>query len=150
VNSDRDSEFKPATGGEFDGALDRAEALLSALHVMRRAVGRIRIGQVGSAVAALLASAALLSSGADVGAVVAAVVLGVFLAAVLSASLQLLLIEPLMPRIRRDERAMIELVDTLRELFPHLARREKWSELRRYLVRTRLEQFPVGAKDVTR
>ncbi|WP_433830666.1 hypothetical protein ACQP2E_11450 [Actinoplanes sp. CA-015351] len=153
MTSERDSESALTTGEEFDEALDRAELLLRGIQEMRLAVARIRLGQFSVAAGGALAGGLLAAAGvvADVIAVggFLTVLTGILVGALLS-FLRVFLVGPLLPRIRRDERTMIELVDTLRELFPHLSRREQWSDLRRYLVRTRLEQFPVGAKDVTR
>ncbi len=146
--SGRGSESERTSGVEFEQALDRAELLLGGVREMRSSIRRLTVTQistvgVASVVVVIVLTVDRLSAALALAlALMAAIATVVFMLAV-----QIMLVRPLRPQIRRDERAMIELVDMLRELTPHLSRREQWSDVRRLLVRTRLERFPVGVKD---
>lgn len=140
----RDSEAEQTTTAEFDEALDHAERLLRAVRDLRRAISRLRLVEIAAAAVWVLACALVLTGPASSrnGALFVAVAVITYGCVVLA--VESIGVRPLVPRIRRDERTMIELVDTLRELSPHLARREGWSDMRLLLVRTRLGQFSVG------
>ncbi|WP_030440274.1 hypothetical protein [Actinoplanes subtropicus] len=139
----RDSETEQTTTAEFDAALAHAERLLGTVRDLRRAISRLRLAEIAAAAAWVLACA-LVRTGSASSRTDALLVVAVITYAGLALAVETLGVRPLVPRIRRDERSMIELVDTLRELSPHLARREGWSGMRQNLVRTRLGQFPIG------
>ncbi|MER6023816.1 hypothetical protein [Streptomyces anulatus] len=50
---------------------------------------------------------------------------------------------PLNRRFVEEERAMIEEVNRMRELFTHVAERDRWEERLKASVRERLSRFPV-------
>ncbi|SCE63242.1 hypothetical protein GA0115261_118691, partial [Streptomyces sp. OspMP-M43] len=50
---------------------------------------------------------------------------------------------PLKRRFVAEEQAMIEEVNRMRELFTHIAERDRWEERLKRSVRERLSRFPV-------
>ena len=147
----RDSEPEQTTAAEFDEALNHAERLLRTVRELRQTVSRLRVVQATATAVWILAGAVFLTRAATspTEAVLFVVATALALAGIVL-GVESLTIRPLMPRIRREERTMIELVDMLRELSSHLARREGWSDMRRFLVRIRLEQFSVGVSEDSR
>ncbi|MEW2060723.1 hypothetical protein AB0899_08095 [Streptomyces sp. NPDC007002] len=125
-------------------ATERRLAGLQALTARRRRVRRPRIASAALAVLipAVLVSAA--ATGDGPGGVLLAVGLTVAVLSLAACVALLLLIErPLNRRMAVEEHAMIEEVNRMRELFTHVAERDRWEERLRRSVRERLSRFPV-------
>ncbi|MEU5370234.1 hypothetical protein ABZ362_14830 [Streptomyces sp. NPDC005951] len=125
-------------------AAERRLAGLRALTARRRRVRRPRIASAALAVSipAVLALAA--ATGAGPGGVLLAVGLTVAVLSLAACVAILLLVErPLNRRFAVEEHAMIEEVNRMRELFTHVAERDRWEERLKGSVRERLSRFPV-------
>ncbi|MFJ8254252.1 hypothetical protein [Streptomyces sp. NPDC094466] len=134
-------------GAAFLRMLAAAERRLAAVHALsarRRRVRRPRIATASLAalIPAVLAVAA--ATGGGPGGVLVAVGLtaaGLSLAACVA--LLLRIERPLNRRFAEEERTMIEDVNRMRELFTHIAERDRWEERLKRSVRERLSRFPV-------
>ncbi|MFF8962980.1 hypothetical protein ACF1BK_09530 [Streptomyces globisporus] len=125
-------------------AAERRLAGLRALTARRRRVRRPRIASAALAVLipAVLALAA--ATGDGPGGVLLAVGLTVAVLSLAACAALLLLVErPLNRRFAVEEHAMIEEVNRMRELFTHVAERDRWEERLKGSVRERLSRFPV-------
>ncbi|MFD4128487.1 hypothetical protein ACFXKK_34450 [Streptomyces globisporus] len=125
-------------------AAERRLAGLRALTARRRRVRRPRIASAALAVLipAVLALAA--ATGDGPGGVLLAVGLTVAVLSLGACAALLLLVErPLNRRFAVEEHAMIEEVNRMRELFTHVAERDRWEERLKGSVRERLSRFPV-------
>lgn len=125
-------------------AAERRLAAVQALSARRRRVRRPRIATASLAalIPAVLAVAA--ATGGGLGGVLVAVGLtaaGLSLAACVA--LLLRIERPLNRRFAEEERTMIEDVNRMRELFTHIAERDRWEERLKRSVRERLSRFPV-------
>lgn len=138
-------EGRPASGADFDEALQVAERLLAGVDNGRHRVGVARVMQALLFLVSTLAvvAAAIFSTIA----VTALVAIAVWIAACLAfVATHALLVAPLAARVLRDERAMIEIITVLRELHPHLAEREGWSSIRDRFARERISRFPIAER----
>ncbi|MFD8406900.1 MULTISPECIES: hypothetical protein [Streptomyces] len=134
-------------GAAFLRTLAAAERRLSAVQALsarRRRVRRPRIatGSLAVLIPAVLALAAATGGGpggvlVGVGLVVAALSLAACVALLLRIE------RPLNRRFVEEERTMIEEVNRMRELFTHVAERDRWEERLKSSVRERLSRFPV-------
>ncbi|MFI1226758.1 MULTISPECIES: hypothetical protein [unclassified Streptomyces] len=127
-------------------AAERRLAGVQALSARQRRVRRPRIASVALAVLipAVLALAA--ATGDGPGGVLLVVGLAVAVLSLGACVALLLLIErPLNRRFAEEEHAMIEEVNRMRELFTHVAERDRWEERLKRSVRERLSRFPVEA-----
>ncbi|MFD8441224.1 hypothetical protein ACFV11_01265 [Streptomyces globisporus] len=125
-------------------AAERRLAVLRALTARRRRVRRPRIASAALAVLipAVLALAA--ATGDGPGGVLLAVGLSIAVLSLAACAALLLLVErPLNRRFAVEEHAMIEEVNRMRELFTHVAERDRWEERLKGSVRERLSRFPV-------
>ncbi|CAH9416484.1 hypothetical protein AMK14_20635 [Streptomyces sp. TSRI0445] len=125
-------------------AAERRLAVLRALTARRRRVRRPRIASAALAVLipAVLALAA--ATGDGPGGVLLAVGLSLAVLSLAACAALLLLVErPLNRRFAVEEHAMIEEVNRMRELFTHVAERDRWEERLKGSVRERLSRFPV-------
>ncbi|WP_098021872.1 hypothetical protein, partial [Streptomyces sp. wa1071] len=117
---------------------------VQALSARRRQVRRPRIttGSLAVLIPGVLALAAATGGGpggvlVGVGLVVAALSLAACVALLLRIE------RPLNRRFVEEERTMIEEVNRMRELFTHVAERDRWEERLKRSVRERLSRFPV-------
>jgi hypothetical protein len=139
----------PTSGEDFDEALVRAEILLD--HVDR---GHLRARTVQSISVTLILAVTFgvaLAIGANhLGALSAASLsLVAAVIAVLGAGcLTTLVLHPIAKQVRRDERAMIEIIGILRELMELVARNENWSTAHQQIARTRIARFPIGPRGI--
>jgi hypothetical protein len=134
-------------GAAFLRTLAAAERRLAGLWALRDRQRRVRRPRIASASLALLIPAVLAltaATGDGPGGVLVAAGLTVS-ALSLGACLALLLrIErPLNRRFAKEEHAMIEEVNRMRELFTDVAERDRWEERLKRSVRERLSRFPV-------
>ncbi|MEI5036461.1 hypothetical protein RB201_38750 [Streptomyces sp. S1A(2023)] len=125
-------------------AAERRLAGVRALSARRRRVRRPRIASASLAVLipGFLAVAAAMGDGP--GSLLVAVGLAVAALSLAACVTLLLRIErPLNRRFMEERRAVIEEVNRMRELFPHVAERDRWEERLKRSVRERLSRFPV-------
>ncbi|WP_163509491.1 hypothetical protein [Fodinicola acaciae] len=134
------SDARPASGADFDEALQVAERLLAGVDHGRHRVGVARVLQTLVLLIGILAVVSLTPVSLTYAVLTGLAALLAFLAA------HLLLVRPLGARVLRDERAMIEIITVLRELHPHLAEREGWSSLRDRFARERISRFPIAER----
>lgn len=136
-------EARAITGAEFEHALEKAEHLLAAVD---RNAGRVRAAYAWLSVAVVGLSAPLfplLSLGASTGfGYVGMSLAGIVLAAFLFTGH----VAKLRTEERRDERAMFEMIDILRELLPDVAEKERWGPARYKITVARVSRFPVGRR----
>lgn len=133
------------TGAEFDEALGRAERLLDSFD---RIGARARVSSVlvaGSALAAFLLLALIVATGLPAAAAVAVAVVGVAGEGLTIVAI-LRHVRALHAMARRDERAMLEVVDMLRELLPDIAKEEGWGPARVQIAAARVSRFPIGRR----
>ncbi|MEU3053198.1 hypothetical protein [Streptomyces griseus] len=134
-------------GAAFLRTLTAAERRLAGVQALRARLRRVRRPRIASAALAVLIPVVLAlaaATGDGPGGVL--VVVGLAVAALsLAACVALLLrIErPLNRRFAQEERAMVEEVNRMRELFTHVAERDRWEERLKQSVRERLSRFPV-------
>ncbi|KUL37487.1 hypothetical protein ADL22_21240 [Streptomyces sp. NRRL F-4489] len=137
----------PDHGPAFLRTLERAEERLAAVRALRARLRRIHRLQAAAAAVALLAPAVPLAGaggpggGRDVWIAVALLTTAAALAVLLG--LWSACARPSRRRLAAQERAMLADVNRLRELFAHVARREKWDASRTRSVRERLSRFPI-------
>lgn len=125
-------------------AAERRLAGVQALSARRRRVRRPRIATALLAVLILAVLAVAAATGGGPGGGLVAVGLtaaGLSLAACVA--LLLRIERPLNRRFAEEERTMIEEVNRMRELFTHVAERDRWEERLKRSVRERLSRFPV-------
>ncbi|WNF30916.1 hypothetical protein RI138_31035 [Streptomyces sp. C11-1] len=125
-------------------AAERRLAAVQALSARRRRVRRPRIA--AASLAALIPAVLLLAAAAGDGPGGAAVAVGLAVAALALAAyiaLGLMIERPLGRRMAQEEHTMIEEVNRMRELFTHIAERERWEARLTRSVRERLSRFPV-------
>ncbi|MEV6449728.1 hypothetical protein AB0M75_00300 [Streptomyces anulatus] len=125
-------------------AAERRLAAVQALSARRRRVRRPRIatGSLAVLLPGVLALAA--ATGGGPGGLLVGVGLAVAALSLAACVALLLRIErPLNRRFVEEERAMIEEVNRMRELFTHVAERDRWEERLKASVRERLSRFPV-------
>ncbi|MFH8871779.1 hypothetical protein ACIBCC_24120 [Streptomyces griseus] len=123
---------------------ERRLAGVQALGARRRRVRRPRIASASLAalIPGVLAVAAV--AGGGPGSLLVAVGLSVAALSLAACVTLLLRIErPLKRRFVAEEQAMIEEVNRMRELFTHIAERDRWEERLKRSVRERLSRFPV-------
>ena len=132
---------------DFEIALAQAEALLRNVDQGRARVRLVQSLSVGIPLAVAVAlTLAIGAGGSDATtATVLAAVCAAF-TAVFVGWLQAFVLIPAGRKVRRDERAMIEIIDVLDELVGTVADREGWSTSRKHLARTRIARFPIGAR----
>ncbi|MFF2860977.1 hypothetical protein ACFVSX_13870 [Streptomyces rubiginosohelvolus] len=134
-------------GAAFLRMLTAAERRLAGLRALTARRRRVRRPRIASAVLAVLIPALLASAAATgdgPGGVLLAVGLSVAVLSLAACAALLLLVErPLNRRFAVEEHAMIEEVNRLRELFTHVAERDRWEERLKGSVRERLSRFPV-------
>ncbi|TSB31454.1 hypothetical protein FNJ62_06115 [Streptomyces benahoarensis] len=134
-------------GPAFLRALDRAEERLAAVRSVHARLRHFRRLQAAAAVVALLAPTVPLWGVTKVGGSHGTWILVSLLTAV--AALAALLTvrvacaRPSRLRMTEEERAMLEDVNRLRELFAHVAEREQWDGSLTRSVRQRLSRFPI-------
>jgi hypothetical protein len=134
-------EARAITGAEFEHALEKAEHLLAAVD-RNAARARAASAWLAVAVVALVVPVfPLLSMGTGYG-YVGVVVAGAALAFVLFSGH----VAKLRTEERRDERAMFEVVDILRELLSDVAEKERWGPARYKITMARVSRFPVGRR----
>ena len=119
--------------------IDRADRLLAD----RR--GLVVVGAVYGGVLAVVFSVLPVSGVSRLALVLVAIVA---VAAVLAVGR--VTVRPLRDERARDERAMIEILDVLREVLPFVAERESWSNTRYQGARTRIARFPIAAERAPR
>ena len=129
---------------EFEDALTRAESLLRQVDNNRLIAATVRLAQLVIPVGTLLATW-IIESAADVETVyvvgsLAAVALTNILFVVSSRNL---LLSALTAQINRDQEAMIETVNALREQLSSVAAESEWSRSAYRLNRLRIERFPL-------
>ncbi|MEU2447897.1 hypothetical protein ABZ588_30880 [Streptomyces althioticus] len=124
------------TGQEFEALLRKAEELLASVHRGGRRQVALRCLQ---ATVVLVPTFILLVTDARRAALVAVLIA----AGVLSAVAELWAIRPVVRARERQLAELTELVDILREVFVHLANRERWLPQRVRDARDRLGQFSV-------
>ena len=148
MDDKRASLDKMTSGADFEDAILAAEAFMGQAE---KEAERCRILLVAEgavvgltiAVIALCVGVSHLVSDWRLG-VVSAVVLAFGL--ITAAAIHRLLVFPLRKRVRRDSRAVVEIVGFLREIMPMISEREGWSETQMLVARTRIARFPIGAK----
>jgi hypothetical protein len=139
----------PTSGKDFDEALVRAETLLDLVDR-----GHLRARTVQSVSFVLILAVAFgvtLAIGANRLGVLSAVTLSLaaaVIAALGAGCLTTLVLYPIAKQVRRDERAMIEIIGILRELVELVARSENWSTARQQIARTRIARFPIGSRGI--
>jgi len=135
------------TGKDFDDALSQAELLLREVDRSRARLRAVLLVEAGIplAVAVALTLALSASSASGVTTAVLAAVCGT-LTVLAVGWLWAFEIVPALRLIARDEYAMIEIVDVLRELMETVAKREGWSASRQHLARTRIARFPISVR----
>lgn len=125
-------------------AAERRLAGVQALSARRRRVRRPRIASASLAVLIPGFLAVAAATGGGPGGLLTAVGLTVAALSLAACVTLLLRIErPLNRRFVEEERAMIEEVNRMRELFTHVAERDRWEERLKRSVRERLSRFPV-------
>lgn len=134
------------SGADFDAALAQAEALLEQIDWADRRVANLT-GLAVAGVAFELALATVLSVASVSGVSRLVLLLGaVAVAVAVVLAVDRVAIRPLRRSCARDERAMIEIVDLLREVLPFVTKRENWSNTRYQVARTRIARFPIGLR----
>lgn len=137
-------EARSITGAEFDVALLKAEQLLDSYD---RGRAYIRLSTVAMLAAALAVVIPLGVIAASVAPLVAAVIIAAGLVGVaLLITVLLRHTRDLVAMVRRDERAMLEVIDMLRELLPDVAREEGWGPARYQIAAARVSRFPIGGR----
>jgi hypothetical protein len=145
VASDNETQAaRRATGTDFNETLHHAERLLRDVDGARTRIHLIRLIGLGVVVITGLVAipSAAWSDGLWPAAAATWSVASVLSVVVLASSST----KPLHRQLRRDELAMVDLVDGLRELLPLLADEEKWNSTLILLAQTRLERFPIGVE----
>ncbi|MEU4922856.1 hypothetical protein ACIQEY_10335 [Streptomyces parvus] len=134
-------------GAAFLRTLAAAERRLAGLRSLTARRRRVRRPRIASAALAVLIPAVLAlaaATGDGPGGVLLAVGLTVAALSLAACAALLLLVErPLNRRFAVEEHAMIEEVNRMRELFTHVAERDRWEERLKGSVRERLSRFPV-------
>ncbi|MBK3559353.1 hypothetical protein JHN55_23070 [Streptomyces sp. MBT56] len=134
-------------GAAFLRTLAAAERRLAGLRSLTARRRRVRRPRIASAALAVLIPAVLAlaaATGDGPGGVLLAVGLTVAAFSLAACAALLLLVErPLNRRFAVEEHAMIEEVNRMRELFTHVAERDRWEERLKGSVRERLSRFPV-------
>lgn len=134
-------------GAAFLRTLAASERRLTGVQALSARRRRVRRPRIASASLAVLIPGVLALAAATGGGPGGVLVAGGLSVAALSlaACLTLLLrIErPLNRRFVEEDRVMIEEVNRLRELFTHVAERDRWEERLKHSVRERLSRFPV-------
>ncbi|KFK88424.1 hypothetical protein IX27_21425 [Streptomyces sp. JS01] len=134
-------------GAAFLRTLAAAERRLAGLRALTARRRRVRGPRIASAALAVLIPAVLAlaaATGDGPGGVLLAVGLTVAALSLAACAALLLLVErPLNRRFAVEEHAMIEDVNRMRELFTHVAERDRWEERLKGSVRERLSRFPV-------
>ncbi|MFF2225494.1 hypothetical protein ACFVV7_19490 [Streptomyces globisporus] len=134
-------------GAAFLRTLAVAERRLAGLRALTARRRRVRRPRIASAALAVLIPAVLAlaaATGDGPGGVLLAVGLTVAALSLAACAALLLLVErPLNRRFAVEEHAMIEEVNRMRELFTHVAERDRWEERLKGSVRERLSRFPV-------
>ncbi len=131
------------TATDFERALSVAEMLLAEVERKRTRAQVVQIAMYFIVTVGVFASLALpaLSGGAVPGGAIAGITL--ILTLLGAAACYAALLPSLRRQIARDGRAMIELVDVLRELFPLVLEHEQWSGPQQHIIRTRIGRFPI-------
>jgi hypothetical protein len=130
---------KHTTHADVELALVGAENLLRGTRQRRRLLLFARIVLI---VVAMLAAAVAVARAAESREAFpsAAVVAAAFLVSLVVA---LAVVSQLRRRVTAQEREMVKSVNWVREVFPLVAEREKWSAPQRESVRQRVAQFPI-------
>ncbi|MEV7909857.1 MULTISPECIES: hypothetical protein [Streptomyces] len=134
-------------GAAFLRTLAAAERRLAGVQALSARLRRVRRPRIASAALAVLIPVVLAlaaATGDGPGGVL--VVVGLTVAALALAACVALLLRierPLNRRFAQEERAMVEEVNRMRELFTHVAERDRWEERLKQSVRERLSRFPV-------
>jgi hypothetical protein len=148
VASKRDAAGRTPSSMELEEALRRCEQLLRDVDGGRRRIALTRAVSIGLA-AVVIQAVVLFAIGfrdSVRGWVVAAVVAAAVI--VVIESLAQWMAFQLREQVRRDELIMVDVIGMQREIFPLLAREEKWSQARLFLTQKRLERFPIEAESV--
>lgn len=137
-------EARAITGWEFDRALDKAERLLDSWD---RSQSQLRLTTALISVSVLVTATLLAVVAASATLAVTIPVLAVAAAGLGLAAFWLnRYLRALHVVSRRDERAMLEVIDVLRELLPDIARAERWGPARYQITTARVSRFPVGRR----
>ncbi len=130
------------TEDELRSLLALAYEIQASLEGARRRLAMLRITELVIAVLLLGGSTSILvaESSSVARAISASLIVG---SAVVAAGVEVVLVRPLRREIRRQDRALHEVVNLLRELERFIAEDRSWSTFQRAELRTRLALFPL-------
>jgi len=137
-------EARSITGAEFDAALDKAEQLLGFYDRGRAHIRLSYVLMLASALAVVIPLGVVAASEAFPG------LLGITTVGVVGVALLVVMlrrhVRALSATVRRDERAMLEVIDVLRELLPDVAKEEGWGPARYQIAAAWVSRFPIGGR----
>jgi hypothetical protein len=135
----------PTLGEDFDRSLAWAEALLAGVErgYERLALVRVSLGVAVTGVA-FLGIAIIVVTSISWLAAVGVMIMALLVIATGLVLAQVWLIAPRRRLLRRDEDAMVEMVEILKQFEPSLSEHESWGHVRRYLARSRFARFPIA------
>jgi formate hydrogenlyase subunit 3/multisubunit Na+/H+ antiporter MnhD subunit len=153
-NKIRTESLSKSKRKDLEGLLKLAEELQEKYEYASRRISWGRLGQVGSTVLVFFASTwfvykSSLTQGSLNGNFLFIVSIIVFSIAIVGNILlyEFSIIQPAKRRIKRDVRALAEVVELLRETESVITKAEDWSALERAEFRIRLSRFGIGRKN---
>jgi ABC-type transport system involved in cytochrome bd biosynthesis fused ATPase/permease subunit len=148
VSGESDYVRRTPAAMDLEEALSLCEQLLREVDRGRRQIALARTLWIG-VVAVVILAVVMFGVGSHDSASGWAVASAAAAAAVIVITLMAQwLIVQMREQVNRDELVMVDLIGMQREIWPLLARREKWSQARNYLTEKRLEQFPIEAESI--
>ena len=136
------SDHDERTDDELRRLLALAYEIQASWEAARRRLGMVRLAELVVAVLVLGGSTSILVAERSSAAIAISASL-VWGCAVVLAGVELVLVRPLLRDIRRQDRALHEVVNLLRELERFIAEERSWSAFQRAELRARLALFPL-------
>ncbi|MBB5874618.1 hypothetical protein F4553_008052 [Allocatelliglobosispora scoriae] len=132
---------------DFYDTLQRIESVHLTVESANERLHRYVVGQVVAGVVLVVAAASVVAAGAPAAGAAAVGLLALGGGAVIAIGTSRLLIRPVRTQARRDEAMVVEAANMLREILPHLARREQWGPVSYRLAETRIARFQFFLED---
>ncbi|WP_261571104.1 hypothetical protein [Frankia gtarii] len=137
------------SGDAFERILSQSEKRLDEVHEWRSRLGIARRAQVAAGSVALVAVAVALlgpnRSSSGQGTWIALALLTAAAALGVSFAIQVRRVNPLGRQVAIKERAVLNDVNRLRELFIYISQRENWGDERIRNTKSRLSKFSIGS-----
>jgi hypothetical protein len=135
----------PTTGEEFDRSLAWAEMLLARIEHTHERLALIRLLGVTAATGTVFVGIVVMTLTSTSGFALASTTLvAVLLIIALQFLVRFWLTVPLQRMLRRDEEAVVERTEVLRQFLSFLEKQEQWGHVRRDLAHARLARFPIA------